>query len=239
MPPVEVVCFDLDDTLCVHGLSDREFHRRAFDRAGADPPFTPAQLRAVDDERVGPSGTLSEFFTNLYRAAARRVDDDARPDDALLVEAGRHASDVADESGVRLRPGAERALGAATERYRVALVTNGRPVTQHSKLDDLGIADRFDRTLCCHPETGHPPKPDPAPFETVASWFGVPPEHCVVVGDSHAADVTGAHRVGARSVWTPVDRSHENPPADPEPAPTRRTTDLGQVPALVQSLDGE
>ncbi len=238
MPPVAVVCFDLDDTLCVHQLPDRAFYRRAFGRAGADPPFTPAQLRAVGDQRIGPAGSLPEFFTSLFRAAARRVDCGVAPDDPLLVAAGRHAADVAAETAVGFRDGAERALGVAGDRYRVALVTNGRPVTQRSKLADLGIADAFDRILYCHPETGHPPKPDPAPFEAVAAAFDVSPAECVVVGDGHAADVTGAHRAGARSVWTPVDRPHEELPTDPEPAPTRRTTELGRVPALLRSLDG-
>lgn len=238
MPTVEAVCFDLDDTLCVPALSDGEFHRQVAARAGVDPPFTPGQLRAVPDREIAESGSPAGFYTNLYRAAARRHDAGIDPDDPLFGVLGGHASDLSAETGVETRAGAERALTYAREHHHVALVTNGRPETQARKVREEGFTGAFDRILCCHPDGARPPKPDPEPFEWVCDEFGVAPAECVVVGDSLAADVAGAHRVGARSVWTPVTRPHEDLRAEPEPAPTRRVEELGEVPAVLRELDG-
>lgn len=238
MPPVEVVCFDLDDTLCVPALSDGEFHREVAARAGVEPPFTPAQLRAVGDHEIVESASLSGFYTNLYRAAARRDDAGIDPADPLFEALGDHASDLSAETGVEARVGAERALEYAGEHHRVALVTSGRRETQLEKVRELGIEDEFDRILCCHPDGAHPPKPDPAPFESVLAAVGAAPEACVVVGDSLVADVAGAHRVGGRSVWTPVDRPHESLPDDPEPAPTRTVRRMSELPEELAALDG-
>lgn len=237
MPPVEVVCFDLDDTLCVSALSDQEFHDEVAARAGVAPPFTPAQLRAVPDETIAASESLSGFYTELYRAAARKHDAGLDPEDPLFGALGDHASALSAETGVEFRPGARAALDWAGERYRVALVTNGRPETQLRTVRSLGVTEQFDRVLCCHPEAEHPPKPDPAAFEWVCAEFDAAPAACVVVGDSLTADVTGAHRAGARSVWTPVDRPHDDLPATPEPAPTRRVEAPSELPAVLGELD--
>lgn len=237
MPSVEVVCFDLDDTLCVPALSDETFHHRVAERVDTRPPFSAGQLRGVPDDAIEQPATTTEFFTNLYRAAAERYDAEVEPDDPLVERLGEAAGELSAAVGVEFRDGARRALEFAHDHSRVALVTNGRPETQSPKLRQLGIADEFDRVLCCHPGGACPPKPAPEPFEWVCSDFEIAPETCVMVGDSHPADVVGAHGAGLRSVWTPTNRPHEAPPGDPEPAPTRRIEAMARLPGVLSEMD--
>jgi FMN phosphatase YigB (HAD superfamily) len=241
MSSVEAVCFDLDGTLCLPERSDHEFHSEVFDRAGVDPIFTPSDLRAVDSaaiEReagpVGPAATpdgdgLSAFFTKLYRATLRSIETDVDPESPLVDELGVIAGDLYDPTAVRLREGAPETLEYVSEHYEVGLVTNGTRETQRWKLETLGIAETFDTTVFCDPDRGIESKPDPEPFELAVASLSVGPEELLHVGDSHREDVVGAEVAGLESAWVPVDRPHENLPADPHPAPSYR---LSSLPAL-------
>ena len=60
------------------------------------------------------------------------------------------------------------------------------------------------------------------------SDFGIALETCVVVG---------AHGAGLRSVWTPTNRPHEEPPGDPEPVLTRRTEATARLPGGLRETD--
>jgi putative hydrolase of the HAD superfamily len=193
-------------------------------------------VRAVPDGAVEQPAT-TEFFTNLYRAAAERYDAEVEPDDPLTERLGEAAGERSAAVGVEFRDGPQRAFAFAHDHYRVALVTDGRPETRPPKLRQSGIADEFDRVPCCHPGGACPSKPAPEPFEWTRSDFGIAPGTCVVVGDSRPADVVGAHGAGLRSVWTPANRPHEEPPGDPEPAPTRRTEATARLPGGLRETD--
>lgn len=234
---LRVISFDLDETLCLSEKTDREFNAAVFDRAGREPLFTVEQLRSVDSEEIAPSTNLPEFYTNLYRAAARKFDLGITPEASLLEELGRYAGEVSAETGITFRDGAPTALEYARERYAVALITNGRRDTQTAKLEELGIADAFDQTVFCHPETGDTAKPAPEPFERVIRAFDADPDACVHVGDSHPVDIVGAHRAGFHSVWTPVERPHEDIPTDPDPPPSYRINTLGELPRVLRALE--
>lgn len=233
MPPVEAVCFDLDSTLCLSNQSDHEIHSTVFERAGIEPPFTPTDLRATDATDVATAESAADFYTNLYRAIVDRLDDDVDLSPSVLAELGEITTDVVDETDVSFRPGAERALEYARDRYEVGLITNGGRETQTAKLETLGIADPFDVTVFCDPGEGIDPKPATEPFELALSELSATPETTVYVGDSHSGDVVGAHRSGLRSVWVPPNRPHEDHPSDPDPAPTHRLDSLDELPGIL------
>ena len=229
MPARDAVLFDLDSTLCVSEQSDHDIHEAVFERVDVEPFFSPADVRAVDGDDVAVAESKRGYYENLYRAVAADVGSDPShaPD---LAEA---TVGVVDETAVRFREGAERALEYARERYDVGLVTNGGEAVQTGKLDRLGIADAFDATVFCDPGAGTPPKPDPAPFREALTALDAEPERTVYVGNSHGHDVVGAERASIASVWVPFERPHETVPAEPDPAPTHRLESLTDLSAVL------
>lgn len=69
------------------------------------------------------------------------------------------------------------------------------------------------------------------------SDFGIAPEAYVVVGDSRPVDVVDTYSAGLRSVWTPTNRPHEEPPGDPEPALMHRTEATARLPGGLRETD--
>jgi putative hydrolase of the HAD superfamily len=231
MAPLDAVCFDLDSTLCLSNQSDQEIHEAVFERAGVDPCFTPEDVRAVDTSTVEPAESDAEFYANLYAAAVRDLSVD--PDRSLLERLGEITADVVDETDVSFRPGAQKALEYASDRYPVGLITNGGETTQSVKLDRLGIADVFEVTVFCDPGGGIEPKPAVDPFERALADLPGDPEKTVYIGDSHSSDVVGAHRTGLQSIWVPPNRPHGSQPTAPDPAPTHRLDSMADLPTLL------
>lgn len=221
------VCFDLDSTLCLQNQSDEEIHEAVFERAGIEPLFEPADVRAVDSADVDPAETDAEFYANLYREVVRPLDIDPVP--SLLAELGSITTEVIDESDVSFRPGAAAALEYARERYEVGLITNGGKDTQQPKLAALEIENVFDTAVFCDPVDGIAPKPATEPFELAVSELSAGPRSTVYIGDSHSSDIVGAHRAGLQSVWVPPDRPHGSHPTDPEPEPTHHLQSLSEL----------
>lgn len=152
MSKIDAVCFDLDSTLCFSDQSDRTIHRAVFERAGIDPLFAPADVRAVDTTAIETAANDAEFYTNLYRTVLEDRPTETVIDPSLLVTLGEITADVVDETAVSFRPGAKDALEYARERYALGLITNGSERTQRVKLESLGIADVFDVTVFCDPD---------------------------------------------------------------------------------------
>ncbi|WP_123539001.1 HAD family hydrolase [Halosimplex salinum] len=229
MTGIDAVCFDLDSTLAVSEQSDADVHAAVFERCDVDPFFSIADVRAVDSADLPTAHSDREFYEHLYRAVCENVDEDPEHVPAL-AEA---TVNIVDQTAVTFRDGAREALEHAREHYDVGLVTNGGEATQSAKLERLGIADAFDATVFCDPAAGVEPKPDPAPFEAVLAALDATPERTLYVGDQHTADVVGAHRAGLQSVWVPPDRSHQEFPDDPDPAPTHRLDSMAALPDVL------
>jgi FMN phosphatase YigB (HAD superfamily) len=228
------LCFDLDSTLCVSTQSDHEIHEAVFERAGIEPLFSPGDVRAVDSTEVTPAESDAEFYTNLYRATVQQLSSMPAVDQAVLDELGQITSEVVDETAVSFRAGAESALAYACNHYdEVGLITNGSRETQTAKLQQLGIESVFDVRVFCDPSAGIDPKPAVEPFELALSELDAVAGQTVYVGDSHSADVVGAHEAGLQSVWVPPDRSHESLPRDPEPIPTHHLDSLADLPTVL------
>ncbi|MFC6951561.1 HAD family hydrolase [Halorubellus litoreus] len=207
------VLFDLDLTLCVSTQAPEDLLSATFERAGVQPFCEVVDLAAVASE-TPECESDREFFAALFDLAAERVDgvDPATVPSWDLADA--HDA-LVDHSAVRFRDGARDALDAALAHGPVGLVTNGGRDTQSTKLDALGIADAFGATVFCDPTAGMPPKPDPKPVRAAVDELGVTPDEAVLVGDSKASDVAGAHAAGARSAWVPYDDASNDGDHDP------------------------
>ncbi|MFC7139169.1 HAD family hydrolase [Halosimplex aquaticum] len=208
--PVDAVLFDLDDTLCAYERSADDILAVAFERVGVDPFFDAEEYI----ERLGEFSEAGsgDDIRDTRRAAFGTFATEAGHDQAVGEEIADIYTDERDQTNVAFLDGAERALDALAETYRIGMVTNGDPWMQSQKLAGLGIEDRFE--VIVHGGHDAPYKPDPEPFRIALEELGVEAERAVHVGNSLASDVTGAHAAGLRSVWLA-----DGETADPEPEP--------------------
>jgi len=194
--PVDVVCFDLDDTLCEYPRAYATHLAEAFDAAGVDPFFDPVDVRRhAGDVRAE---TPLEFRRQCFTAIAHEQGRDAGV--AIAVAEAFAEPAYAD---VVPRPGAERAVRTLGEHYTLALVTNTTPAAMDTKLDAIGLTDAFAVRVAQDPTVD--PKPEPDMFDRALDSLGVDPHRAVHVGNSTVSDVAGAHAAGLRSVWIPTD----------------------------------
>lgn len=195
---IEAIFWDLDGTLAdthplIHRCVDetfREFFGRGYELG-------------LWEQSVGhPLTVVLQAGFDAYDIAC----DDMLP--AILFYRERLKSY---EAEVRAFPGAIEAVEALSRSgVRQVVVTTkfGEAAVRH--LATLGLSDIFEAVItgdhCKHY------KPDPEPFCRALEALDLPPERCLMVGDS-AADVIGSRAAGVRSVaalWGTLDREAVN-----------------------------
>jgi putative hydrolase of the HAD superfamily len=204
MPPLNVVLFDLDDTLFDHTECSRVALAAVRERFDA--------LLSIDidmQERLY-FDLLEEIHHEVL--AARLTLDQARRVrfrrffDQLGVTAS--GNDIADavtiykqvhRSAWREVPGAGALLESLRGRVSVGIVTNNARDEQIAKLDHLGFSSLVDE-LVTSGELGIA-KPDPEIFRIALERLDRNSEHAVMVGDSWVNDVVGASRSGIAPIW--------------------------------------
>ena len=211
---LDLVLFDVDDTLCDYAGARALRLRRAFTRALATCK-TRAGAEPIDIERliaesiaIHPHGT--DHFPDLLRHYG--VED---PD---IVTGAREWYQANRFLGLQLFPDAVTTLRLARGNGRaIGLITNGPADVQRAKLDLLGLRAHVDFALISG-DFGTA-KPDPAIFHEALRLAGVRADHALFVGDSPEFDVAGARASGIRSVWvnrTGAPWDHAEPPPDHE-----------------------
>jgi HAD superfamily hydrolase (TIGR01549 family) len=110
-------------------------------------------------------------------------------------------------------------LGALSERYRLALLSNfpcGRSI--RDGIGKLGMTAHFD-VIVVSGEVGWV-KPDPRPYRELLEQLKSEPAECIYVGDNWLADVQGSKSIGMKSILTtehvPYER-FEPKPGDHDP----------------------
>jgi putative hydrolase of the HAD superfamily len=93
----------------------------------------------------------------------------------------------------------EPALQALRKSYRLALITNGAPDLQRTKLAGSGLEPYFEHILVAG-EVGVG-KPDPAIFGLALERLGVKAKEAVMVGNSLRSDIGGAQGADIRAIW--------------------------------------
>jgi len=187
---IEVVVFDLDDTL---------YPERSFVRSG---------FRAVSDYLVQAGATRQDLFHTMWQrfcdGARGRIfnetlqDAGILPDEALIrrmIDIYRtHLPDI------HPHPDALFALKNLHGRKRLGLITDGPAVSQRGKVRALGIEHYFD-ILVFTDELGRESwKPSPAGYKKIMDALKVKGEECLYVGDNPAKDFVGARALGWKTV---------------------------------------
>ena len=88
-------------------------------------------------------------------------------------------------------------------RYKMAVLSNGHSISQHSKIRKVEIEKYFDEVLVSG-DIGID-KPDKAIFEYMADKLGVKIDECLMIGDVFSTDIIGAINAGVVPVWMVTD----------------------------------
>ena len=217
---LRAILFDLDDTLFDH----RQCARMA--------------LTAVYASHACFASTAFDLFerahaTHLEDLHVQVVKGDVQIDDArierfrrLLAAAGgdeREAARAAAEyraayvTARRPVPGAVAVLERLRAHAPIGVVSNNLLAEQREKLQQCGLTPYID-TLVVSEEAGIS-KPDPAIFKIALDRLQAGPHEAVMIGDSWAADIEGAHAAGIHAIWF-------NPDGLPSPDPARAVPEL-------------
>lgn len=127
-------------------------------------------------------------------------------------------------------PDAEPVISQLQPQVPMAIVTNGAPDTQRTKLSLTGL-DRFDLPTVIAGETGSG-KPNPEPFLHALDQLGVAPEQAVFVGDSLTRDIAPALTLGMATLLI---ARHPHPPV-PNTLPEGRCNVITSLYAVQQYL---
>lgn len=109
---------------------------------------------------------------------------------------------------------------------KIGIITNNMTDEQVEKLAHCGITDLIDDLLTA--EEARTTKPDPHMFQMALDRLETHPRDAVMIGDSWASDVLGAHSVGIRPIWL---NRYDEP--CPNPAIATEIRQLSEIPALV------
>lgn len=122
-------------------------------------------------------------------------------------------------------------LHELTQRYTLALLTNGAPDLQREKFEASGLAPFFKLSVVSGEEGIG--KPDPRIFQLVLNRLGAQPAQAVMVGDSLYRDVQGAQSAGLKGIWL-IRRDTQREDADfLNITPDAIITNLSELPALL------
>ncbi|WP_181157217.1 MULTISPECIES: HAD family hydrolase [unclassified Microbacterium] len=180
-----LVIFDLDDTLIDYAqAADRALasfaHQRGLGESGVQ------FLRDVNAgtltvheawQLIGEHFLLPESADELARSVAATL-----PDHAVAFEGAVEGLNSLREAG-----------------WRTALLSNGSPSVQLTKVRATGMEELFDAVLICDP--GGTRKPDPTVFEDIAVRAGGGLRNSWMVGDSLTSDIGGGQAAGLTTLW--------------------------------------
>jgi len=225
--------FDLDDTLFDHRRSARaalqEVHRRhavgvafdAFERHHAH--YLEEMHIEVLAGRIGLDEARRERFRRVFEALGLPL---------APAEVGAAASAYRGGymSARRALDGAADLLAALRGRARIVIVTNNLLEEQQDKLAYCGLAPFVDELVAS--EDVGASKPDRQIFEIALARAGARADEAVMVGDSWANDIVGAHGAGIRAIWFNPERARR----PPQPSGVREIHALGPASEIAAVL---
>jgi putative hydrolase of the HAD superfamily len=108
---------------------------------------------------------------------------------------------------------------------RLGIVSNGRTVIQHAKIQQAGIANHFEHVVIS--EAIGIKKPAREIFDHALGLFGLAANQALFVGDHWENDIVGAQNVGMLAIWL-------SPEQASTPACTLIANDLLEVATIIE-----
>ena len=198
------VLIDLDDTLVDHLHAMRSalqaLHRSDVRLQALEYDFLVAEwqrvLEAMHDDVALGRVPIRESRIIRYRHFYSLAGSPVERDEAERIAELHMQSYMASR---RIVPGADALLHAIRPHVKIAVVTNNTRAEQQEKLAAFGLTDYVD-ALVTSEEFGAA-KPARAIFDHALERVGARACDAVMVGDSWANDVVGAHGAGIRAIW--------------------------------------
>lgn len=235
--PIRGVCFDLDGTL----LRDDKMAGIVADVTAEvvqrHPELDAEELARANGQvwRAYWPELAEQWFTGdidqhaVAREVWRRTLARFEIDDSETIEhaLARHVAE--EQASFELYPESRDVLAAVRARgFRIAIITNGPPGLQRSKIAATGLEPLVD-AIVVSGEHGVE-KPEREIFGIALGMLGLEAPDALHIGDNQVADVEGAQRAGLKAVW--VDRVGAAPTCTPDAV----VTDLGGVLDLLPAV---
>jgi putative hydrolase of the HAD superfamily len=215
--PLEVVVFDLDDTLIDTSIVFVRAREEFVAMMGQAGYAKRAALRQLDDaewHNLHHFGYVSERnLVSMREAYEALVEKDGNLFSADVL---RQISSIAGRCLYKLPrplPYARTLLSWCARKYRLALLTRGSEALQYAKIDKLGVRDLFHTIHVVKLKT-------PDSFRGVLRSMKCHPQNAVSVGDSPRFDILNALRAGMSAIHVQYpfrklqwNLDHENTPA--------------------------
>ena len=225
MRRIEIVLFDLDDTLhddtYAYSNAAEEVAREVAAEHGIDALALKAAYIAEAEgfwHRLSPLDLkvkLANLRASMWQSALESVGAGGDPELANRSAERYNAYRV---KYFTLFPGAIDLLRALRKRgMKLGIVTNGLSETHREKIALLQISEYFD-AIFLSDEVGMV-KPDPLLFAHACRTLGGAPSHSAMVGDRYDRDIAGALAAGLYTIWLNV-RNEELPPGATPPDAT-------------------
>jgi putative hydrolase of the HAD superfamily len=220
MPEARAIVFDLDNTL----YPQEQFTLSGFLAVAnlVEAEFGIPRDRAMRVLRGARSAQRGHEFQQLCRRFG--LSPAIVPELVTVLRTHR--------PGIRLPMPSAIALRKLRPDWRIGVLTNGMPSVQRRKVDALALAPLVDAVLYAE-EHAAGGKPSPATFDAIRARLGVAADRTVFVGDDPAADISGASRVGFRTIY--VSRTTHAWPAE-LPSPDAWVASVRAVPRVAREL---
>lgn len=205
---IELVVFDLDDTLCGYWDASKAALRQTFQEL-APAPITPEQLYSAWAKAFGrfcPHLRELGFYEQYLKHGAITRDEQMRRtlgvlemvDEPLAVNLSSRYAELRDQN-LTLFSDALQVLDTLSANRKLALLTNGPADIQRQEVETLKIESYFDG-IFIEGEMGVG-KPLPEVFAKVECDLDCAKENILFVGNSYAHDIAPGIREGWKTIW--------------------------------------
>ncbi|MDF0600776.1 HAD family hydrolase [Psychromarinibacter sp. C21-152] len=222
--------FDADDTLWHNEQFFRITQDRFCDllRDHAEPDHLNERLLAAERRNIGRYGFGIKGFMLSMIETAIEVTEERVPARVVseIIAAGQEMLG----HPIELLPHAQDAVAAATERFRVVLITKGDLLDQERKLAQSGLGELFDGVEIVSDKT-------PDVYARIFERHGDGAARAMMVGNSMKSDVLPAIAAGGWGVFVPHDLAWDLEHAEaPEHPRFREIPDLGQLATVLREF---
>jgi putative hydrolase of the HAD superfamily len=213
------VAFDLDDTLYAH----RQYVTAGFE-AAAELVHERTGVEIYDD--LVTAYYEQELYKRTFDAVLEKYDvsTDLVPQ---LVE--RYHDEIGD---LEPFPDTEGVLKDLANNYRLALITDGKNVSE--KLEQLGLEEYFEFVVAT--TNREVTKREPAPYEELLSHFDALPASVAYVGDDPRYEFRYPNRLGMYTVWVRRGLHADRTPAN-DCTPDSEIDTLRELPQVIREWD--
>ena len=235
MRRIEIVLFDLDDTLHDDTFAYRSAAEEVAREVAAEHGIDALALMdayiaeaegfwhrlTADDLKV----KLASIRASMWQSALESVGAGGDPELARISAERYNAYRT---KYFTLFPGAVDLLRALRERgVKLGIVTNGLSETHREKIALLQISEYFD-AIFLSDEVGMV-KPDPLLFAHACRTLGGAPARSAMVGDRYDRDIRGALDAGLYTIWLNVRDESLPPGATPPDATVASIVEAGRI----------